>query len=74
MKVFALIVAFTVLTLLELPGLLKKRQWAEIAVYSMLLMIGFVLSLLLTVGIEVPNPDKAIQSVIRSSTRMLHLQ
>ncbi|HBW35228.1 hypothetical protein [Desulfosporosinus sp. BICA1-9] len=65
MKVLVLILVFTGIALLEIPGLLKKKQWAELITSSVLLGIGFLLSLLQTVGVKVPNPNKGIEFLIK---------
>lgn len=65
MKVLLLILVFTVIALLEIPGLLKQKQWAELITSSVLLSIGFLLSLLQTVGVKVPNPNKGIEFLIK---------
>ena len=62
--VLLLITAFLVMLLLDLPALLLKKQWKELAVFFILWSLGFVMSFLLTIGIKLPSPVKGIEAVI----------
>lgn len=65
MKVFILILVFTGIALVETPGILKQKLWGELATLSILLTIGFTLSLLQIMEIKAPNPNDAIASLIK---------
>ncbi|TDT51947.1 hypothetical protein [Fonticella tunisiensis] len=65
MKVFALILVFITITLIEIPRLLKSKQVKEAVVSLTLISLGFILSLLQVVGIKVLNPNKAIIILIK---------
>ena len=69
MKIFILILVFGFLVLLETPGLIRQKQWAELITSSLLLGFGFLLSLLLTLGVKVPNPHKGIEFLIQLVTQ-----
>lgn len=69
MKIIVLILAFSVLALIEIPKLLRKKQWPELITSSVLLSIGFLLSLLQIIGVDVPNPNKGIESLIKMLTQ-----
>ena len=56
-----LFVAFAVLILLEVPSLIKKKQWRELAAYSALMLIAIVISVLYLENIQIPNPVKNTQ-------------
>ncbi|NLY90420.1 MAG: hypothetical protein GX081_02285 [Firmicutes bacterium] len=45
---------FLLLFLWEAPGLVAKEYWRELAVFTILLLIGLVFSLLLVGGVELP--------------------
>ena len=66
MKILMLILIFSGAALIDIPGLLKNKQWGELITASSLLAIGFVLSLLLIIGVKIPNPNKGIQKLIES--------
>lgn len=49
-----LIFIFLLLFFWEAPGLVAKEYWRELAVFTILLLIGLVVSLLLASGVELP--------------------
>lgn len=65
MKVLILILVFTGIALIEALGLFRKKQWGEFAAFCILLTIGFTLSLLQTIDVKVPNPNKGIEFLIK---------
>jgi len=63
--VLILIFVFTGIALVEIPGLLREKLWGELATFSILLTIGFTISFLQIIGIEVPNPNDGIAYLIK---------
>ncbi|TCL64266.1 hypothetical protein EDC14_101972 [Hydrogenispora ethanolica] len=57
---------FSLIAALEVPGLLKKRYWKELIVYSFLLLAGLGLSLLLVAGVEIPPVSTAITNWVKA--------
>lgn len=68
MKIFVLFLIFAGIAFYEIPGLLRKKQWPELITSSVLLMIGFMLSFLQLIGVNVPNPNKGIEYLIKLLT------
>ena len=68
MKVFVLLLLFAIIALLEIPGLMRKKEWPELIAFSILLTIGFLLSFLQVIGVEDPNPNKGIAYLIKLLT------
>ena len=64
--VLLLILVFIIIILYEVPELIKKKYWRELIVFSALLTIGFVLSLLQTLGYTIPSPVEAIENIINT--------
>ena len=64
--IFLLIAAFAVIILIEVPDLIKKKHWRELAVYSVLMTLAFVICLMYVLDIDVPNPVKNTQYYIKS--------
>jgi len=60
-----LIIAFLILSLLEVPDLIRKRWWRELAAYSFLLALGFGLSLLMVLHYRLPPVVSMIMKGIR---------
>jgi len=58
-----LLIAFAVIAWLEVPGLVKKKMWRELVVFSIYLSVGMALSIPQVLGISPPNPGIAIESI-----------
>jgi len=63
--VFALILGFCVLIVLEVPGLVKNKMWKELCVYSVLMAIGIVYSLGQVLDWPLPNPTKGVEIIFK---------
>lgn len=63
--IFPLIATFIVLILLEVPKLLRERNWRELTVYAMLMGFAFAISLILTAGINMPMPGRVLQQFLK---------
>lgn len=68
--IFLLLSVFIGVILFEVPSLIRKKQWRELIVFSILLSIAFVMALLQTIGVKLPNPSKGIDFLVRD---ILHL-
>jgi hypothetical protein len=69
MKILVLTLVFCGLALIEIPKLMRKKQWPELITSSVLLSIGFMLSFLQVIGVVLPNPNKVISSFIKMITQ-----
>lgn len=71
--IILLILAFGILGLIDIPQLVKNRRWRELAVYSVLMALAFTLILLRMLNVDVPNPVKDTQYVVRWFFEQMHL-
>mgnify|MGYP001335284802 CR=1 FL=1 len=62
---------FAVILFLEVPGMVKKRQWRELTVYSVLMAIALVISAMYILDLDVPNPVKNTQYYVQSLVKHL---
>ncbi|MFB0920500.1 MAG: hypothetical protein QMB62_06420 [Oscillospiraceae bacterium] len=60
-----LFAAFAALTMLEAPGLIKKKQWRELTAYSVLMLLAIVISVFYLKHIPIPNPVKNTQYYVK---------
>ncbi len=61
-----LTMAFAAVILLEVPGMIKKKYWRELAVYSVLMVLAIVISFLYAMDIDIPNPVKNTQYYVKT--------
>lgn len=68
------ILGFILVILYEVPGIIRKKYWKELAVYSFLMSVAFTISLLYILRVKIPNPVKDTQYVVRDFFKyILHL-
>ncbi|WP_026881528.1 hypothetical protein [Clostridium akagii] len=68
--IFLLIMIFIGIILIEVPGLIKNKYWHELKIFSVFLIIAFIMSLFYIIGIPIPNPVKGEEYLIK---HILHL-
>ncbi|TEB07397.1 hypothetical protein Psch_00948 [Pelotomaculum schinkii] len=69
--VVLLVLAFLIMIALEVPGLVKKKAWRELAAFSFFLLLGFALALSQVLGLEAPNPTDAIEALYKPLSEWL---
>lgn len=57
---------FIILALFDAPGLIRKRYWLELAVYSGLMLTALVLSALMVMGVPLPAVTTEITNLIKA--------
>nr|WP_045576672.1 hypothetical protein [Desulfosporosinus sp. I2] len=67
---FLLMSVFLGIILFEVPKLIRNKHWRELIVFSSLLSMAFILSLLQILDVKVPSPFEGINFLIRD---VLHL-
>ncbi len=60
-----LILVFIIIALIEIPGLIRKKYWRELIVFSFFLLLVFIMTLLQIMGIKLPNPVKGLEYLIK---------
>jgi len=61
--VILVILAFAVIVALQVPPLVKKKYIKELVAFSVFLFLGFVLMLLLVLGVQLPSPTEAVMKL-----------
>lgn len=59
------VITFIVIAWLEIPELVQKKYWRELVAYCALLLPGFVLSLLLAMGVDFPPVSTSIFEIVK---------
>jgi len=60
------IIAYGIVGIIEIPPLVKKGQRKEFILYSIFFIAAFLISLLLSLGIEIPSPAVPIERAVRT--------
>jgi len=71
--VLALLLVFAGIAYYEAPKLIRRRQWGELAAFTVLLTLGLGLSLAQALGLKVPNPTKGIEYLIKQINNLVGL-
>lgn len=58
--IFLISLAFIVIAAIEIPGLIVKKMWGELATVCILIAIGYIMALIPVMNIDVPTPNDAI--------------
>jgi len=65
MLVLLVISSFIIIGLIEVPGLIKKKQQRELIAFSVLLVPGMVIAIMLSLNMKVPNPVTGIEFIVQ---------
>jgi hypothetical protein len=60
-----LVLVFILIFFMEVPGLIKKKWWREMAAVSFFLLLGFALALPQVLGYEIPSPNIVIEAIFK---------
>ncbi len=59
-----LLLIYAFIIIINVPELIKKKEWRELIAFSILYIIGFALGLMYVLGIPIPSPMKGLQHLI----------
>ena len=60
------IIAYAIVGFIEIMPLIKKKKKKELILYSITFISAFVISILLSLGVEIPSPAKPIASMVKA--------
>lgn len=63
MYVLLLMLAGILISAYEVPGMVRKKQWGEMAAFFVFLVAGLTLGTLMILDVKVPNPTKLIDAI-----------
>jgi len=66
--------AIALIVAIELPPLVRKKMWGEVAAFSILMLIGSFLSLALALGIKLPNPTEYLMTLLQPFSDLIYLR
>lgn len=59
--VVLLLLLFAAIVLSEVPDIVRRKMWGELAAFCLYLLIGMVLSIPQALGLSLPSPTAAIE-------------
>ncbi|NBJ15499.1 MAG: hypothetical protein FNP40_07960 [Dehalobacter sp. 4CP] len=68
--IFLLTITFVAIGLFEVPALVRNKHWRELTVFSAFFVFAFILAILQAVDVNIPNPIKGIEYLIRDILKM----
>lgn len=71
MQIPLLVLLFVVVVLMEVPGLVRRRMYRELAAFLALLAVAMVYSFGLALHWSLPNPARITEVIFRPVTRFL---
>ncbi len=63
MKLLGLLVVFTGIILIDVPGLIKGKKWRELAIHVVFLVFGVGMAAAVIMNITLPNPANVIKFI-----------
>ncbi|WP_061215046.1 hypothetical protein [Syntrophomonas wolfei] len=58
------LIGFGMVALIQIPGLVRKQWWRELLCFAVLLFMGLILSVMISMGIEIPPVTTIINETI----------
>lgn len=65
MNVFLVLIAFACIAAMDLPNMVKSRQWRALTIYSIIFVCVLALGLVIALGVKIPSTVKIIQAFYR---------
>ena len=59
-----LLLIYALIIIINVPGLIKRKEWRELTAFSILYIIAFALGLMYVLDIPIPSPMKGLQHLI----------
>ncbi|NMB95270.1 MAG: hypothetical protein GYA02_01450 [Clostridiaceae bacterium] len=55
---------YALMIIINVPGLIKRREWRELTAFSILYIVAFTLGLMYVIDVPIPSPMKGLQHLI----------
>jgi NADH:ubiquinone oxidoreductase subunit 6 (subunit J) len=64
------VIVFGLMAVSEAPGLIRRRLWGELAVFTFFWLLGLAMVLVLAAGGQIPNPNRAIEAAVEGAGKL----
>ncbi|HBG15744.1 MAG TPA: hypothetical protein DDW93_03100 [Firmicutes bacterium] len=72
--IFLVILGFGLIVVVEVPSLIRRQYWRELVVFSFFIFVGLLLTVFLTLGVELPYIDVELTKLITGLGEALGLK
>ncbi|HBK68624.1 MAG TPA: hypothetical protein DDZ91_08275 [Firmicutes bacterium] len=72
--IFLVILGFGLIVVVEVPSLIHRQYWRELVVFSFFIFVGLLLTVFLTLGVELPYIDVELTKLITGLGEALGLK
>jgi hypothetical protein len=72
--IFLVILGFGLIVVVEVPSLICRQYWRELVVFSFFIFVGLLLTVFLTLGVELPYIDVELTKLITGLGEALGLK
>lgn len=69
--VVLLVLLYLAIIAFEVPPLVKKKYWRDLAAFSFFMALAIALSLPLALGVKLPNPTKLLVAIFGPLSKAL---
>ncbi|HHW31515.1 MAG TPA: hypothetical protein GXX20_07585 [Clostridiaceae bacterium] len=59
-----LLIIYALILILNVPGLIKRKEWRELTAFLILYVFAFILGILYVLDVPIPSPMKGLQHLI----------
>jgi hypothetical protein len=71
MEIIMIVIIFLVLAGWDVPRLMRKKQRKDLLVYSLFMLAGLTLSILVAFHVYLPNPSKGLEAIFKPFSSLL---
>lgn len=71
LKAIGILILGVVIVISEVPSLIKKKLIKEMVIFSILLLFGLLISILIAFGVAVPNPLDFLNTVLKPLSKII---
>ena len=72
MRIVFLAGIFLVIIAYEVPGLIKNKEWRELAAFSGLMMVAMAMSFAEALNLPFPNPNTGLKMIFTPVTSLIY--
>ncbi|HBQ86478.1 MAG TPA: hypothetical protein DER33_05565 [Syntrophomonas sp.] len=64
-SIIAIGLLFAIIGFYQIPALVQRKYWRELAAYSVLMVVAFILTLMRVMELKLPQPNEGVMVVLK---------